>query len=188
MLRVDMSDQLFSTNDVCRAAGISRGTFDAWVLRGYFGLGPGPGTGRQREFTLLQTIRLAAAAELVRVGVGVSIAASASSRVQERMYLGDQQFALILASPRAAPVDSRSTERGPAVACVNYASWDELREFLAQRMGQPSPAAVAMVEIGVLAARVSEALQIASQVPEPLTMKSAGDAHRPRTASTRRRK
>jgi hypothetical protein len=76
MNAIDPDAALFTSTQVCVAARMSRGTFDAWLLRRYLSIPPGPGTGKVRKLSLVNAIRIAIVAELCRQGFPVSKAAA----------------------------------------------------------------------------------------------------------------
>ncbi len=67
----------YSSAAVCQAAGLSRATFDAWLLRHYLPLPPGPGTGRERRFSANEAILVAIAAQLTKSRLSITAAGHA---------------------------------------------------------------------------------------------------------------
>lgn len=151
--------EAFSSAQVCRASGLSRGTFDAWMLRRYMPVEPGPGTGRVREFSILDAVRIALAAELTRLGVSVSIASRMSGFVQDRHLtpLNKKGWVLLLAS--SSSVHSKDAEnRGPGHTLIKFDGLADIQRALHGMTPGTSPASFVMVDVTAVADRTRAAL------------------------------
>ena len=74
-MAITQEERAYTTGEVAAAAGLSRGTFDAWLLRKHLPLPPGPGKGGTRLFTLFDAVMVTLAAELVSLEISIAFAA-----------------------------------------------------------------------------------------------------------------
>jgi len=104
----DLTAPRFTSAEICLAADVARGTFDAWLLRRYLPVPIGPGTGKVRKFSVLDAIRIAVVAEMNRLGIPVSSAADFCVHVQNDY--ADVRTVMILGPPRKGPTGRRTTD------------------------------------------------------------------------------
>jgi len=145
----------FTSAEVCLAVGLSRPTFDAWMLRGYMSLPPGPGTGRARRFSLTNAVRLAVTAELNRLGVSVSVAARAAILVSEPFSHGERRIGLLLM--RSPAPEGDDSLHGPSVMRLQFKSMNDVMFQVALRHSAGS-AAFTFLDVTNVAERAMRAL------------------------------
>jgi hypothetical protein len=148
----------FSSAQVCRATGLSRGTFDAWMQRRYMPLGDGPGTGRTRMFSILDTVRLAVVGELTRLGISVGIAGRLVGNIQDRHLelFNGERWAMLLASSFAA--GEQAAERAPGFALVHFENAAAIQGKLPGIVTGKPIASFAMVDVTAVVDRTRAAL------------------------------
>jgi hypothetical protein len=149
--------RIYSSAEVCRAVGLSRRTFDAWLLRQYLPLPPGPGTGRLRTYSLLDAVRISVVYELSRLGINAGTAA---------------RFSGLIADSSIAPATTRRTAlilvpglgqdgaepRAPAVAVYRFESWKDIESALRKDFVDGPPAGFVMLDVTTIVDRTRAAL------------------------------
>jgi hypothetical protein len=155
------AEREYGTAEVCAAAGLARGVFDAWLLRKYLPLPPGPGTGRTRTYTRLDAVRIAVVAELTRLGIGIGVAAEAADFTRRLVDEDGQSFSLdepgwtlILTPSSVSPPDDRRWPHPQAL--VKDYSPERLHSFIQAHFSEPS--SFAFLDISKIAREVTERL------------------------------
>lgn len=156
----------YNSAEVCAAAGLSRSTFDAWLLRNYIPLKPGPGTGRSRTYSLLDATRIAVVAELTRIGISVGTAGRVASNLtdQEIDPTLERRNALVLASS-PGPVAGKEDRKGPAWTISPFRTMADIEHMLRFRFAGGSPVGFLMLDVTAIAARTLAALENPGTTP-----------------------
>lgn len=161
-------ERAYTSSAVGAAAGLSRGTFDAWLLRKHLPLPPGPGKGGARSFTLFEAVMVALAAELVSLEITIAAAARVVewlSRVRAHglvIPLEEPGWVIVVTTTkwkRAEPDQPRSVQ----FAFDRFPSAVELAEAVER---DPDIAARVIVDFSKVAARVREALAASTRLIE----------------------
>jgi hypothetical protein len=165
VITMESADALeFSTAEVCAAAGVSRVTFEGWLLRNLLDLPPGPGTGRSRHYSRLDAVRIAVVTEFTRLGIGVGFAVRAASKltklnadcrsVDDDGWTGSgdpRPQALILGATRWPFGTAVPPVQSLPLALMRYKSMDEVGLVVAERFGSDG---FALINLSTLIPRV----------------------------------
>jgi hypothetical protein len=174
----------FTSAEVCVAARVSRGTFDAWLLRRYLPLPPGPGTGRVRKFSFVDVVRVAVVAELNRQGFSVSKAAAYIDRI-------DVEFRAAMAGASNHETVLMITEGKGGNKYVRIGNSRTLTTFFAGLGFTPGLGRTVFYSIlllGNLIENVREALNVSELLPEPSAPAAVADPSPRRERPTRPRR
>jgi len=152
----------YTSAEVCRAVGLPRSTFDAWLLRQFLPLPLGPGTGRSRSYSLLDAVRIAVVAELTKQGISVGIAGRLCGLILKPF--SDPRTALLLAST-ATTREAYQAGRCPAAAIVQFTSFDQIARTLRFGFVNGAPATFTMMDVRAIADRTRAALEQPESVP-----------------------
>jgi hypothetical protein len=149
----------YSSADVCRAVGLPRPTFDAWLLRQYLPLPEGPGTGRARTYSLLDAVRIAAAYELTRIGISVGFAGRAIGNISDSSLdpPDGHRTALVLASP-PSPRDG-GDRKGPTVVVCPFKGMADIEFRLRHNFVGGPPVGFTMIDVTAIADRTQAELE-----------------------------
>ena len=182
-------ERVYTSGEVGAAAGLSRGTFDAWLLRKHLPLPPGPGKGGARLFTLFEAVMVALAAELASLEITI---AAAARMVEWLVNVRDHGMVIPIDEPgwvilvtttkwkRTEPDKARPVQ----FAFDQFASPHELVEAIER---DPDVAARVVVDFSKIAARVRDTLDANPRSTEAAAPKArAPRASRPKTSTGRR--
>jgi hypothetical protein len=156
----------YSSAEVCRAAGLPRPTFDAWLLRRYLPLPLGPGTGRSRTYSLLDAVRISVVFELNRLGINVGTAGRFAGLIVDRSIdpAAERRTGLILA-PSAGPREEDAEQRGPGAVVFQFKGWREIEFTLRMHFIGGPPVGFVMLDITAIADRTRAALETPDSPP-----------------------
>jgi MerR HTH family regulatory protein len=152
-------DRNYSSGEVCRAVGLSRPTFDAWLLRQYLPPPLGPSTGRSRTYSLLDAVRISVVFELSQLGINAGTAARFSGLIVDSSIAPatTRRTALILVPSPGLGHDG-AEQRGPAVAVHQFESWKDIESALRKDFVDGPPAGFVMLDVTTVADRTRAAL------------------------------
>ena len=165
VLLMEKPDELraYGSAEVSTAAEVSRGTFDAWLLRKHLPLPPGPGKGGLRQFTLFEAILVGVVAELVRLGLTIGAASHAAGFLSRLRSEGhpiptDEAGWKLLVTPTLWADGPPSGGAMPMpLGFIKSASLEQLHSFIDERFS--SPMAFVLLDFSRIADRVRAKLK-----------------------------